>query len=706
MSAGRSSLPLRAPLPSSGGRPYTLCPDDQGSLLDDVWPTLFFGRERVAELRRKIADLPWARALWHQMLVAAEAALREEPSQPIERAGWRHDFYSHATGEHLLYDPTNPHAFLDPRTGGSEQSAAQHRAWVLLTHERTHRLMRSLALMYAVSGDERYAAWVRQGLLRAVDYFQHDEFRRGNRAEALYFQPLYDGPVLLQLAISYDLTRNAGVYQPADHPRITQGIFERGMPYQLRFLDEIGVHNMGCFVSAAVAVCGHLLQKPEWIERGLRHPQAGLRAQVLRGFPAGADGQIDGFWYEGTIFYHFYSLCPLLSLLELARALHDPLATDPAVLGGLSAGLMAPVQIADAQDRVPPLGDLGNPQIMSLGVYRHLYEYAAGRLDAERFGPVLARLTQRAGERDGWSALAFGPDALPSPAPPTRDHTLLARPGVAVFRDAGSGLYCLFKAGPHGAGHDHRDKLELVLHGGGEVIAPDLGTAGYALTRVHPYYRGTFSHNTLMVDGRNQAEVKSAHLIWQPGARPAYAHGTVSDAYPGVYLSRQVWFDPPYVVILDEAAGDREHEFDWVFHALGSLQAGVSEAGTAPDLKPLPTNGPWALFTARRSAALPAGAQFEACWRVRPGVQLRLLLTTDGPAEAVTGRTAGQPIPDDRGTVLIRALGKRRRFAAVFEVHRGRSTAGAVSLGSDHVLLGLPSGPRRYAVPPSGNLGK
>ena len=40
--------------------PYTLSPYDSGLVIEDVWPTIFFGAERLKEIRRKTDVLQWA----------------------------------------------------------------------------------------------------------------------------------------------------------------------------------------------------------------------------------------------------------------------------------------------------------------------------------------------------------------------------------------------------------------------------------------------------------------------------------------------------------------------------------------------------------------------------------------------------------------------------------------------------------------------
>lgn len=61
------------------GRPYTLSPHDSGLLIEDVWPAIFFGRERVGEIECKITRLTWAKGVWEQMKAEAERVLNDPP---------------------------------------------------------------------------------------------------------------------------------------------------------------------------------------------------------------------------------------------------------------------------------------------------------------------------------------------------------------------------------------------------------------------------------------------------------------------------------------------------------------------------------------------------------------------------------------------------------------------------------------------------
>ena len=62
--------------------PYTLSPYDSGMVIEDVWPTIFFGAERLKEIRRKIDTLQWAADSFSQMQEEAEIVLKKPPQLP------------------------------------------------------------------------------------------------------------------------------------------------------------------------------------------------------------------------------------------------------------------------------------------------------------------------------------------------------------------------------------------------------------------------------------------------------------------------------------------------------------------------------------------------------------------------------------------------------------------------------------------------
>jgi len=682
--------------PSLPYRPYTLSPYDRGLVIEDVWPTIFFGDEVIPEIKRKAAKLPWARQALELMAKEAAMVMPKPPQLPVERAGWRHDFYSRVTAEHLLYDPDSQTRFLDPSTGVYEFDEAQRQAWVLLTHERTYRMMRSLGVLYRVTGDERYARWVAQGMRKAVEYFKHEEFVTGSSIRALYHQPLYDAAVLMILANIYSLTKQSDAYSDRDADDIRAGIFEKRMGDMQAFLAAHPTGNMSCYVSGALAHCGRVFERDDWTKLGIGE-SSGVRTLLTKGLCVDKDGRTDGMWREGTMFYHFYSMCPLVTLWEQAKQSANGATRDADLRTRFAEMFAAPVALVDRELRLPVIGDLGAPRVMNLAAYRHLYEYAAGRLDPARFGPMLAEIYARSGaKRVELSALAYGPDALPKPGGIGRGSTLLPAASIGVFRSSSAEkLQVLFRAGRYGGGHDHPDRLGIALGAFGQPISPDLGTAGYSIHPiVHNYYRATIAHNTLFADEKDQPG--EAVLDWRGNDKNPRARGVISGE-DGVRYQRTVFFAGPYVVLLDEYSSEAEHRFGWTYHAYGKLNV------VSPKLEPgskamlgmpaLPADGAYAMLTDRLSGV--ASEQIEAEWDVAGGVRMRLLAVSDGPIEVTAARSPGQPIPDKLGCVLLRAPGKSRRIAAVLEPCRGTGSVVSVRLRGDAVVVRLKSGGER-----------
>lgn len=694
------------------GWPNTLSPHDAGRAIEGVWPALCFGTERLPEMRRKVRELDWARAALAQWSGEAQAILSEPPLLPEGPIGWRHDYYSPATAEHLLFDPRDGSRLVDPWDGavyGPDGAStmvpaeARGRAWRLLVHERTYRLMHALAVLYALTGDERYAQWVVEGMRRACAMFRRDDLRVANRHGALYFQPLYDAQVLLLLATTYDLIRPSASCTAADHEGVRREIFERAIPDQIAFLDGRAPPNMLAYAAAALATAGDIFGRPEWRAPAYEHPRSGFAALLDRGLRRDPRGRIDGFWVEGTQFYHLYSLCPLITLLERAGSALKGDARDR-----MRALLSAPIRMADEALRLPALGDLGAPKHLNLRLYRHLYEYAAGQLDEARFGPLLRRLYDDGAARSSLAAVAYGPDCLPSPPrsrrpQPWRSEGFPAmglaflraigrRPGGVGMAAREEEYYQVWlRAGAHGEGHDHLDKLSFGLHAAGEVLATDLGTAGYGNAAFAAYCRSTFAHNTILVDERSQERVSRARLRMGTD----WAAGVLEDAYPGVRLARHIKLAPPYVWLEDQYESAETHRFGWVLHAYGSLA--VAAAPAPPDaapvdtgveeepLPPLPEDGPFAWFVNRYGGT--TREPLCADWRIRDGLWLRLWAASDGLVEWTTGQTPGNPIPDRRRTLLLRVRGRQRYIRAVLEVHHGAPALGAAPA---ELLDGIP----------------
>jgi len=184
--------------------------------------------------------------------------------------------------------------------------------------------------------------------------------------------------------------------------------------------------------------------------------------------------------------------------------------------------------------------------------------------------------TEDLGHLAGWW---LGTEARRKPAP-TRSATscrVFPESGYVVFNR--SPWWVLFDAGPFGplaAGHSHADTLSLVVRCGDEDLLIDSGTYTYTADRFwRDYFRGTAAHNTVRVDGCDQAR-PAGHFAWQgrpetrlEEVRPELARAWC--AYPvsgGRLLHRRaVELTGDRLIITDELAGPPgEHLLEQFWH--------------------------------------------------------------------------------------------------------------------------------------------
>jgi hypothetical protein len=151
--------------------------------------------------------------------------------------------------------------------------------------------------------------------------------------------------------------------------------------------------------------------------------------------------------------------------------------------------------VADARGELPSFGDDAEDRWLRLPYF----EPRSASALAYRVASAL----------DGEPTLATGS----APAAPTASR-LLRDSGYAVLRSGG--LRALFDVGGLGYGalaaHGHADALSLVADLDGEPLLLDSGTGSYLPSQHRAYFRGTAAHNTVVVNGDDQAEQLGPHL--------------------------------------------------------------------------------------------------------------------------------------------------------------------------------------------------
>lgn len=313
--------------------------------------------------------------------------------------------------------------------------------------------------------------------------------------------------------------------------------------------------------AAALALLGATTDLPpsgRWLDHGRRALADILPRLILA----------DGGGAEMAVAYQAF----VVEWALIAR-LVMPLGAGPEAR--LVAGLRFLGTLLDGQGSCPRIGDDDDGVVLRVG-------FPEVRYVASVVGAAGAALNRPDLIPVGWvpdlRARLLGADARPSSrAAPGRIFPL---GGVTVLRT--HRIRVAFDHGPLGlpalAAHGHADALSVWVHVDGHPWLVGRGTSQYrGAPEVRRWERGTWAHNTVVVDGRDQSEQRDDAFLWRTRARAWVEHvrighgGEVRAAHDGyrrrgVVHRRQVRVEPHKVRIEDHIVGSGRHRLAILLH--------------------------------------------------------------------------------------------------------------------------------------------
>ena len=597
-------------------------------------------------------------------------------------------------------------------------------------HKQNYREMKAAGLLYQITGERRYADFVRDMLLQYAGMYPAlgaHPLSANQVPGKLFHQLLNENVWLVHTIIGYDCVYDAltaeeravieaNVFRPMISWFVNEGAYEMNR-----------IHNHGTWTVASVGMAGYVLGDHDLVEQALygtdKSGKGGFMRQLDELFSP------DGYYMEGP-YYARYAIWPFFYFAEAIER-NEPERGIYAYRDGiLEKALYATVQTAWPDGTLPALNDasrtmdvadpgvvLGNDLVYArygndptlLGVARF-----QGAVILNGAGLEVARAYDAATEipEMTWPSVEF------------RDGADGEGGGLGILR-AGTGenqTVALMKYGVHGLGHGHFDKLSLVFYDQNRDILDDYGFARFV--NVEPKYGGrylpendtwamqTVAHNTVVVDGRSQndADQKEADAMHPDrhffdgdagdGVQSVSAKAT--GYYDGVDMQRTLLlvedaaFEHPILIDLFRLTANAEHQYDYPLHYDGvPVTASFSLDGHADVLRPLgDANGYQHIWETGRAES-DGDVQFT--WL--DGHRYYSVTTAGAPGtEIIMGRT-GANDPQFNLTseplLILRRRAASHLFASVIEPHgyfsearersvQARSTVAAVRIvGSD-----------------------
>ncbi len=518
----------------------------------------------LAWAQQRAAELPWAKAALDQVVSAAKAWPQSHLTKyglktleiPDEGGQWTLWYVCPVHGVSLRYTAPSTHTCpIDNKRWSGwpyEQVILDRR------HDDLANAARDLALAWRWTGERQYAdqaAWIlNQYAARYAGYALHDKDNRNTRSGArAHSQTLDESVWLVPLAWAYDLLAGPAALSPPDRAAIEANLLRAAVTTIQR--NDAGMSNWQSWHNAAIGAAGFALADPALIT-GAIDGKSGFRFQMKNSVTP------DGYWYEGAWGYHFYALDPLIKLAQMAWANGIDLYGDPP----LRAMFVSPLLMVMPNGNLPAFND---SKEVTLFNYDTLYEFAWSMYADPGFEALLGRRTR------GLNALLWGAPQVQKAPLTGLASAAFPDSGYAVLRAPEGDSMLALKFGPHGGGHGHYDKLNIVSYALGATMALDPGTQSYAAPTHNTWDKVTIAHNTVTVDETTQAESSGA-LIWAELDHPIY-RAVRATAGPAAYkqaaLTRTLLLTSEYTVDLFEAEATdaKDHIFDWAFHMDGTL---------------------------------------------------------------------------------------------------------------------------------------
>jgi len=415
-----------------------------------------------------------------------------------EAVDWSRDYRSGTSAPLRFYGDLD---YRDPRQVGDSKYT-----WEL----NRHQFIVPWALAYRDRHDEDDAAAL-VGLV--LDWIHANPRYRGIN----WVSPLEMALRILSWGIAFDLCADSPGARAA-RPRVAASVAEQAAFIRRSLSRHSSANNHLVGELLGLLAAAVLFPDAPACARWLPFASRELAAEVLRQtFPDGASR-------EQAIYYHHYTLeYALTTVALLGRAGRD-------VPDELSRRTRRMLEFVDAMTddagEAFEVGDRDDGTVTGLnrgttvGVYESLLWSGWLLFRDPAFLGHATRIALRAGRDavpDRRSAYWHGAVEPPRPvvSGPPAPRRLFADGGYFLSTDEGFSL--MFKAGPFGypaiAAHAHCDQLSLGLKRGEATVLTDAGTFVYHTDeRWRRFFKGTSAHNTVGVDGLDQAEFAGPFL--------------------------------------------------------------------------------------------------------------------------------------------------------------------------------------------------
>jgi hypothetical protein len=509
----------------------------------------------------------------------------------------------------------------------------------------------TLGLAYAFTGNVKYAQKAKVMLLRLAEVYDgwivHNWTHMYPADKPMGYAgkssgwKIYDAQLLKNAAITYNYIYSSGLLTDEDKRLIEDDLFRVGARLLTALPPESALTNGAPLLLTGTATLGRLLEDHRLI------------AYTVDGFDDILHEYFfeDGHWWEASPSYALMTLNTFYLIPDILHGYTDPsdyngtdafenlnLTEDPFIKKVFTA--LNDIIFPDGT--LPAINDSHAGDRVSIALSEALYSWYGGQENLRNL--IEAHGGDLRNKGSEYALFKRTPDIplkLEEGSLQTKESHVAPDLGLGILR-AGAGkeqTVLMMDFGPHGGGHGHRDKLNIIFWANGSELLTDLGYIHWD----HPHMRWlqcSLSHNIVMVNMLEQNEASGELKTFATCPQVKLMRAQANAAYPNsdIYerTSLLVGEDETYAVDIFRVRGGSVH--DWIIHSPNRKRdikfQGVSPGTSGPSLQ---STGVYTHLKDVRSDIAPG--PWSLTWDLW---KFRIDLLNQGEMTVYMGRAPGQ----------------------------------------------------------------
>lgn len=449
-------------------------------------------------------------------------------------SGWIHDYYCNNDGAELIFDLNNSETFECPICKHVYNDSKKKKAWITKYRYTIFQNLENYSFDYLKNKDSKTLEYIED----ALNYYSlnYDKFpihdKTGETFNAstskkcgrITTQGLNEAMITIQII---NCLNNVSQYlQKQTKSNVFSLLFPKIFALLRPQINKI--HNIDCYEICAIAMIGIVSNNKEMIDFAFNSSYS-FYTQLDKGVTK------DYFWFEGSFHYHFFILEPILELLKVAKQYQFNI---PNKYYSIAKKMLIQGYRCSFNDCYLPSPNDGWPN-RHLSHYLDTY-YLGNKLFKNEFTNIIEAITKNVN---------------------TTNTRHLTQTGFSILKNKSWNVFIKYK--DNNLNHAHPDKLNIEIKWLINFLTHDLSTSGYGSQISKEFYKKSYSHNTIIIDGKD-SNIECDNIINKYNNHMISV--TVNNLYDNISVSREIKLANKTLKDKIKVNNNSNQSIDYIFH--------------------------------------------------------------------------------------------------------------------------------------------